>query len=159
EALPSLSVRGLTKRFTDVLAADALDLDFYRDEVHAVLGENGAGKSTLMKMLYGYYRPDGGEIRLGGEVVHFESPGAARRRGIGMVFQNFTLVPALTVLENIALMDPHRSLRLDRRTLRARITALAETYGLAVNPDAYVTDLSVGERQRVEILKLLAGDA
>jgi simple sugar transport system ATP-binding protein len=116
---PALSVRGLTKRFGDLLAADGLDLDFYRGEVHAVLGENGAGKSTLMKMLYGYERPNGGEILLDGRPVRFEAPGDARRHGIAMVFQNFTLVPALTVLENIALMDPSRSLRLDRACRRA----------------------------------------
>jgi ABC-type uncharacterized transport system ATPase subunit len=159
DVAPSLSVRGLTKRFTDVLAADALDLDFYRGEVHAVLGENGAGKSTLMKMLYGYYHPTSGEILLDGRRVTFDSPAVARRHGIGMVFQNFTLVPALTALENIALMEPSRALRFDRAALKRRILALAATYGLEVNPDAYVRDLSVGERQRVEILKLLAGNA
>jgi simple sugar transport system ATP-binding protein len=158
-AMPALSVRGLTKRFGDVLAADGLELDFYPGEVHAVLGENGAGKSTLMKMLYGYYRPDAGEVRLNGRAVQFESPSVARRHGIAMVFQNFTLVPALTVLENIALLDASRSLRLDRTALRAKIRSLGETYGLEVNPDAYVYDLSVGEQQRVEIVKLLSGDA
>lgn len=155
----ALSARALSKRFGDVLAADALDLDFYRGEVHAVLGENGAGKSTLVKMLYGYYQPDSGAIFMDGRRVSFASPADARRHGIGMVFQNFTLVPALTVLENIALVEESRSLPYNRRALRAKILSLAAAYGLVVDPDAYVRDLSVGERQRVEILKLLTSTA
>ncbi len=101
-----LSARGLTKRFGDLIANNAIDLDIYGGEVHAILGENGAGKSTLMKMLYGFYRPDHGEIWLDARPVRIESPQDGRRLGIGMVFQNFTLIPALTVLENIALFLP-----------------------------------------------------
>jgi simple sugar transport system ATP-binding protein len=155
---PVLSVRGLTKRFADVVAANALDLDFYKGEVHAILGENGAGKSTLVKMLYGFYRPDQGEMILSGEPVDFRSPADARRRGIGMVFQNFTLIPALTVLENIALVTQSSGFRLDASALAKRIRELSAQYGLEVKPSAYVRDLSIGEQQRVEILKALACD-
>ena len=155
---PVLSVRGLTKRFADVVAANSLDLDFYKSEVHAILGENGAGKSTLVKMLYGFYRPDQGEMILSGEPVDFRSPADARRRGIGMVFQNFTLIPALTVLENIALVTESRGFRIDFAALARRIRELSAQYGLEVKPSAYVRDLSIGEQQRVEILKALACD-
>lgn len=158
-ATPALSARGLRKVFADVVAAEGIDLDVYSGEIHAVLGENGAGKSTLMKMLYGFYHPDGGRIELHGKPGLFGSPSEARNAGIGMVFQNFTLVPALTVLENVALADPGRSLRFDRRALAARLVELSQRYGLAIDPHARVADISVGERQRVEILKLLASDA
>ena len=155
---PVLSVRGLTKRFSDVLAADSLDLDFYRGEVHAVLGENGAGKSTLVKMLYGFYKPTEGQIILDGAPVDFHSPADARKRGIGMVFQSFTLIPALTVAENIALVSESSGIRLDFKAIGNRIRELSARYGLEVNPSAYVRDLSIGEQQRVEILKALACD-
>ena len=153
---PVLSVVGLTKKFTDVLASDDLTMDFYPGEVHAVLGENGAGKSTLMKMLYGFYKPDSGDIILRGEKVVFRSPADARRRGIGMVFQNFTLIPALTVLENVALLTQNAGVRIDKAGLTKRISQLSARYGLEVDPVAYVCDLSIGEQQRVEILKALA---
>ena len=155
----ALSARGLGKRFADVVAADAIDLDARNGEILAVLGENGAGKSTLMKMLYGYYHPDAGELAIRGRSVNFHSPADARKHGIGMVFQNFTLIPALTVVENIALLQGGRGLRLDRRGLARRITELSDRYGLEVHPDALARDLSVGERQRAEILKVLASDA
>ncbi|HLF79857.1 MAG TPA: ATP-binding cassette domain-containing protein, partial [Dehalococcoidia bacterium] len=155
---PVLSVQGLTKKFTDVLASDNLTMDFYAGEVHAVLGENGAGKSTLMKMLYGFYKPDGGDILLRGEKTVFRSPADARKRGIGMVFQSFTLIPALTVLENVALLTQTEGISLDVNGLTKRISALSARYGLDVNPAAYVRDLSIGEQQRVEILKALACD-
>jgi simple sugar transport system ATP-binding protein len=157
--LPAIAVDGLTKRFADVLAADNLSLAFHRGEVHAVLGENGAGKSTLVKMLYGYYRPTSGRITMDGEEVAFHSPADARRRGVGMVFQNFTLIPALTVFENIALITQTRGLLIDRSTLMRSLRELSITYKLDVDPGKYVRDLSIGEQQRVEILKMLATNA
>ena len=101
DRLPDLSLRGITKSFPGVLANDNVNLDVFDGEVHAVLGENGAGKSTLMKILYGYYHPDAGTISRRGELIRIPSPREGRRHGIGMVFQNFTLVPALTVAENV----------------------------------------------------------
>jgi len=156
---PMLAARGLSKRFAEVLAADNIDLDAYRGEIRAILGENGAGKSTLMKMLYGYYLPDAGHLEVDGEIVRFRAPSDGRASGIGMVFQNFTLVPALSVVENVALVRAGRSLVLDRRGLAREISDLSERYGLEVRPDAVVRDLSVGERQRAEILKVLASGA
>ena len=156
---PVLSARGLCKRFADVVAADAIDIDAYAGEILAILGENGAGKSTLMKMLYGYYHPDGGVLSISGHPVRLHSPADARHHGIGMVFQNFTLIPALSVVENIALVQRGRGLRLDRRGLSQRIEELSRRYELEVRPDALVADLSIGERQRAEIVKVLASDA
>ena len=153
---PALAVHGLTKRFGEIAALSDADLEVFSGEIHAVLGENGAGKSTLMKLVYGYYRADAGSLLLDGVPRQIESPRDARRSGIGMVFQNFTLVPAFTVLENIALAGPERGPRLNRGALRDRIQALGDQYGLSVDPDARVRDLSVGERQRVEILKVLS---
>ncbi len=153
---PALAVHNLTKRFGPVTALSDAHLEVFSGEIHAVLGENGAGKSTLVKLVYGYYRPDSGTMLMHGEPRQVDSPGEGRRAGIGMVFQNFTLVPAFTVIENIALAEPERGPRLKRSELRARILELSEQYGLAVDPDARVRDLSVGERQRVEILKVLS---
>lgn len=155
--VPTLSVRDLTKRFGEVLASDNLDMDFYKGEVHAVLGENGAGKSTLVKMLYGFYQPDGGEMLLDGKKVEFDSPADAQDHGIGMVFQNFTLIPALTVWENVALLDEGSPL-LKAREYIDQINGLSQRYGLEVRPEARVRDLSIGEQQRVEILKALSCD-
>src|SRR5689334_18400315 len=104
---PDLSLRGVTKRFPHVLANDDINLDVYRGEVHAILGENGAGKSTLMKILYGFYQPDSGTISRAGVPIRIRSPREGRQHGIGMVFQDFTLVPALTVAENVALVMPN----------------------------------------------------
>ena len=153
---PALAVHNLTKRFGNVTALADAHLEVFSGEIHAVLGENGAGKSTLVKLVYGYYRPDAGHTLMHGERRQIESPGEARRAGIGMVFQNFTLVPAFTVLENIALSEPERGPRLNRSALKAKILELSEQYGLSVDPDARVRDLSVDERQRVEILKVLS---
>lgn len=149
-------MRGISKRFPGVLANDNVTFDVRAGEIHALLGENGAGKSTLMKILYGLQRPDEGEILLNGQHVVFHSPADALAHGIGMIHQHFMLVPSLTVAENVALgMKSQRGLRLDLDTVREKVRHLSEIYGLKVDPDAYVWQLSVGEQQRVEIIKAL----
>jgi simple sugar transport system ATP-binding protein len=147
-------MRGITKRFPGVLANSNVSFDVRAGEIHALLGENGAGKSTLMKQLYGLYRPDEGEIWLNGEHVILHSPADALTQGIGMIHQHFMLVPTLTVTENVAL-GIKRGPLLDLKRVRKRLLELSETYGLLVDPDAYVWQLSVGEQQRVEIVKAL----
>ena len=150
----ALEARGVTKRFPGVVANDGVSFAVARGEVHALLGENGAGKSTLMNILYGLYTPDEGEILVGGEAVQFGNPREAIARGIGMVHQHFMLIPPLTVTENIMLgIESRRGIVLDRASAAARITELSRRYGLNVNPQATVADLSVGAQQRVEILK------
>ena len=155
---PFLSFRGITKSFPAVLANDRVDFDMYGGEIHALLGENGAGKSTLMKILYGFYRADAGEIRVHGKPTDIRSPRDARRHRIGMVFQDFILIPALTVAENIALFLPDLPFVLDRALICKRIEEISERYSLRVDPGAPVWQLSVGERQKVELLKLLMAD-
>ncbi len=149
-------MRGIVKRFPGVVANDHVDFEVRSGEIHALLGENGAGKSTLMKILYGMYRPDAGEILIDGERVRFRSPLDAIRRGIGMVHQHFMLVEPFTVAENVALGLPSsRRFVNDLDRVAARIQELAELYGFKVDPGAYIWQLSVGEQQRVEILKVL----
>ena len=155
-----LEMRGITKRFPGVLANDGVDFDLAAGEVHTLLGENGAGKSTLMKILYGMYHPDAGEVRLRGTPVNIGSPSAAIEHGIGMIHQHFMLVPTLTVTENVALgLVSRRRPLTDLPTVARRIEELSETYGLRVNPDTPIWQLAVGERQRVEILKALYREA
>lgn len=158
-AEPLIALRGITKAFPNVLANDHVNLDIYGGEIHGLLGENGAGKSTLMKILYGFYRADSGQILLNGEPVSIRSPHDARDLRIGMLFQEFTLIPAFSVTENIALFLPDLKAVLDIKGIYHRINALSERYNLQVNPQAMVSQLSIGEQQKVEILKLLLSDA
>ncbi len=151
-----LEMINVTKRFPGVLANDNVNFDVFSGEVHALLGENGAGKSTLMKILYGMYQPDGGMIKLDGQQVKIESPVDSIRLGIGMIHQHFMLVESLTVAENVALgLSSTRGPLTDLDKVSARIKKLAEIYGLSVDPDAYIWQLSVGQQQRVEIIKAL----
>jgi general nucleoside transport system ATP-binding protein len=153
---PVLEMRGVRKEFPGVVANDDVDLDVLPGEVHALLGENGAGKSTLMNILYGLYRADAGEIMLRGKPVSFGSARDAIQAGIGMVHQHFMLIPVMTVAENIVLgMEPRKGLLLDERGAEQRVSELSERFGLAVNPSALVSEITVGQEQRVEILKAL----
>ena len=154
-----LSLRGVTKRFPLVLANDNIDLDIYQGEIHALLGENGAGKSTLMKILYGFYRADAGSLILNGHPVQIHSPADARQLGIGMLFQDFSLIPALSVAENIALFLHDVKAIVDIGQVERRIQELAGRYQLQVRPGVKVAELSLGEQQKVEILKLLLSGA
>ena len=152
----AVELRGITKRFPGVVANRDIDLKVRRGEVHAIVGENGAGKSTLMKTLYGMHRPDEGTILLDGVPTTFRSPADAIAAGIGMVHQHFMLADNFTVLENIVLgSEPTRGGRLDRAEARRRIRDISQRYDLALDPDVLVEDLGVGDRQRVEIAKVL----
>ena len=156
----ALELRGITKRFGAFVANDAIDLDLREGEVHALLGENGAGKSTLMNVLYGLYRPDEGEIFVRGQHAAITSSADAIRLGIGMVHQHFMLIPVMTVVENIVLgAEPQQHGQLDLETARERVRELSARYGLAVDPDAIIEEIGVGQQQRVEILKALYRDA
>ena len=150
-AVPRLALRGITKRYPGVLANDHVDLDVLPGEIHAVLGENGAGKSTLMKVIYGVVEPDAGVMRWEGEPVHIANPARARKLGIGMVFQHFSLFETLTVADNIRLaLEPRQA-----RQLKQRIRDVSSRYGLPLTPARRVHTMSVGERQRVEIVRCL----
>jgi len=149
---PRLVLRGITKRYPTTLANDNVDLRVGVGEIHALMGENGAGKSTLMKIVYGVTRPDAGSIEWEGSTVGIHSPAEARRLGVGMVFQHFALFETLSVAENIALALDERS---TPAALAPRIRAVAERYGLPVDPQRLVHSMSVGERQRVEIVRCL----
>lgn len=154
--IEQLEMRNITKRFPGVLANDRVTFDVKAGEIHALLGENGAGKSTLMKILYGLYQPNEGEILLDGEPIQINTPTDSLKYGIGMIHQHFMLVDNMTVAENVALGLPSsRGVRLDLDVVSERIRELSKKYGLQVNPDATISKLAVGERQRVEIIKAL----
>ncbi len=156
-----LELRGITKRFGDLVANDHIDLVVQPGEIHALLGENGAGKTTLMNVLYGLVQPDEGEILIDDIGVSIKSPRDAIAARIGMVHQHFMLVPVFTVAENVTLgvERVRRFGLLDRKRTRRDVLELSERFGLQVNPDAYVEDLPVGVQQRVEIIKALLRDA
>jgi len=154
DALPLVRLSGVTKRFGKVLANDAISLAILPGRIKALLGENGAGKSTLMAMLAGRFPPDEGRIELEGRPVRFASPGEAIAAGVGMVYQHFMLVENMSVAENV-LLGQEGGFLLDHARMRATVAELAERFGLPIDPGARVGDLSMGERQRVEILKLL----
>ncbi|MGY2076961.1 ABC transporter ATP-binding protein [Blastococcus sp. SYSU DS0828] len=156
----AVQLRGITKRFPGVVANKDIELAVRRGEVHAIVGENGAGKSTLMKTLYGEHRPDEGTILVDGRPVQFRSPADAIAAGIGMVHQHFMLADNFTVLENVVLgSEPTKGGRLDRDGARRRIEEISDRYGLGLRPDALVEELGVGDRQRVEIAKVLYRNA
>ena len=157
DGAPVLELRGITKQFPGVLANDHIDFDLQRGEVHALLGENGAGKSTLMSILYGLYTADAGEILMNGRPVQISSPKDAIELGIGMVHQHFMLIPVMTVTENIVLaQEPrHAGVLLDYDAAAKRVRDLSTSFGLAVDPNARIEKITVGQQQRVEILKAL----
>jgi general nucleoside transport system ATP-binding protein len=156
-----LEMRGIRKEFPGVVANDDVDFEVRRGEVHALLGENGAGKSTLMNILYGLYKPDGGEIRLGGRHVSFSSAKDAIEAGIGMVHQHFMLIPVMTVAENIVLgTEPvHAGVLLDEGAAARRVQELAKSFNFNVDPDARIDSITVGQQQRIEIMKALYRNA
>ncbi len=152
----ALELRQVTKRFGSLVANDAVDFQLRRGEIHALLGENGAGKSTLMNVVYGMLTPDEGEVLLDGNPVRVASPKDAMRLGIGMVFQHFMLIPVMTVAENFVLgAEPRKGMTLDEKGAARRVRELGGRYGLQVDPDAKVADITVGQQQRVEILRAL----
>ncbi|HYW63831.1 MAG TPA: ATP-binding cassette domain-containing protein, partial [Bradyrhizobium sp.] len=150
--IPLLQTTALTKRYGDFLANDAIDIEIWPEQIHALLGENGAGKSTLVKTIYGLIQPSEGEMRWQGETMRLAGPSEARARGIGMVFQHFSLFDNLTVAENVALgLDGKESFQ----AMSARLQQVSTTYGLPLDPKREVWRLSVGERQRIEIVRVL----
>jgi len=156
QKINAVELKGITKCFPGVVANNNIDFDVNCCEVHALLGENGAGKSTLMKILYGLYHQDEGQILVNGKQVRITSPTDAIKLGIGMIHQHFMLVPTLTVAENVALgLSSSRGPLTDLDLVSKRITDLADTYGMQIDPNAYVWQLSVGQQQRVEIIKAL----
>ena len=156
-----LEMRHITKRFPGIVANDDVSFDLFEGEVHALLGENGAGKSTLMNILYGLYHADEGEILIKGKPVRLGSPSASIGAGVGMVHQHFMLIPVMTVAENIVLAEePTRGgIVFDVHEAERRVQEISDRFGLAVDPAAKIEDITVGQQQRVEILKALYRDA
>ncbi len=151
-----IEMKNIVKKFGDFTANDGINLTVHKGEVHAILGENGAGKSTLMNVLYGLYQPTSGQIFVKGQEMHFSGPKNAIEAGIGMVHQHFMLIQPFTVTDNIILgVEPTRGLVVDKKLARQKVVELSERYGMAVDPDARIQDISVGMQQRVEILKVL----
>lgn len=157
ERITELKMEGITKRFPGLLALDHVNIEVKKGEILALVGENGAGKTTLMNVLMGLYQADEGRILINNKEVKFKGPEDAFKIGLGMVHQQYMLVPNMTVLENIALglKDSHKFLRVDINAVRNRINEISKLYGLVVNPDAYIYQISVGEQQRVELVKTL----
>ena len=154
-----IEMLNITKEFPGIKANDDVTLQLKQGEVHALLGENGAGKSTLMSVLFGLYQPEAGTIKKNGQVVHIKDPNDANDLNIGMVHQHFKLVEVFTVLDNIILgVEPNKAGFLQKKEAREKVMALSERYGLKVDPDALIEDISVGMQQRVEILKMLYRD-
>jgi len=155
--ITSLKMENITKRFPGILASDHINIEVGEGEVLALVGENGAGKTTLMNQLMGLYQPDEGRILINGEEMHFKGPNDAFKAGLGMVHQHYMLVPNMTVTENIAMgyKQAWKGVYLDLKSVRDRVVQISEHYGLKVNPDAYIWQLSVGEQQRVELVKTL----
>ena len=155
----AIEMLNITKRFPGIIANDNITLQLKKGEIHALLGENGAGKSTLMSVLFGLYQPEEGVIKKDGAEVRIKDPNDANRLGIGMVHQHFKLVECFTVLDNIILgVEPNKAGFLQKAEARAKVLALSEKYGLHVDPDALIEDITVGMQQRTEILKMLYRD-
>src|SRR5215211_2708421 len=152
---PAVAMRAISKRFGSVVANDRVDFEAAWGEVHALVGENGAGKSTLMSILAGLYRPDSGQVEIDGLPVRFRSPRDAIAQGIGMVYQHFMLVEPFTVAENVVLGEQRAGVDLQTARVERELTELSQRYGLGVDPRTKIWQLSVGEQQRVEILRLL----
>jgi len=148
-------MNGITKRFPGVIANDHISFRVFPGEIHALLGENGAGKSTLMSILAGLYRPDSGSIKVKGEAMKFSSPRKALEAGVGMVYQHFRLVENLTVAENIVLGAKNSGIRINQKQIEDEAQSLSDRFGLGIDPSARINQLSLGEQQRVEILKML----
>ena len=156
---PVVEMSSITKRFLDVTANDDVSFQLYKGEICSLLGENGAGKTTLMNILFGYYSCDEGEIFIKGEKADLSAPRNAIARGVGMIHQHFALVPSQTVLENIIVgTDTGKGIFLDLKSARKALIKLQERFGLQIDPEARVWTLSVGEQQKVEILKALYRD-
>ena len=155
-SVPTIEMRNIVKKFGDFVANDGINLTVHKGEIHAILGENGAGKSTLMNQLYGMFKPTSGDILVNGKKIVMNNPRDAIDAGIGMVHQHFMLVQPFTVTENIVLgSEPVKGITLDMASARKNVVELSERYGLAIDPDAKIEDISVGMQQRVEILKAL----